>query len=195
MVIGFGNQNHISFWTLALIRLLQVSGSGGGNVSTGCNSSGTNQQVDCQRCLLNTLSNRTMSLDCNELVNSSRFISQRQYKRKLKRECPSYATMDRSKASKRSISKKSSPPSNNISNSPESEMDLKMKMVSKTTFKLREDFSANSEDELELMEIPLSPTHYQQPPTPDHEPPSPFQAERTILKVLDNLRNVRNHIV
>ena len=131
-----------------------------------------------------------MSLDCNELVNSSRFISQRQYKRKLKRECPSYATMDRSKASKRSISKKSSPPSNNISNS-ESEMDLKMKMVSKTTFKLREDFSANSEDELELMEIPLSPTHYQQPPTPDHEPPSPFQAERTILKVLDNLRNVR----
>lgn len=140
-----------------------------------------------------------MSLDCNELVNSSRFISQRQYKRKLKRECPSYATMDRSKASKRSITKKntSSPPSSNkVSSSGggeiESEMDLKMKMVSKTTFKLREaDFSANSEDELELMEIPLSPTHYQQPPTPDHEPPSPFQAERTILKVLDNLRNVR----
>ena len=139
-----------------------------------------------------------MSLDCNELVNSSRFISQRQYKRKLKRECPSYATMDRSKASKRSITKKntSSPPSSNkVSSSGggeiESEMDLKMKMVSKTTFKLREaDFSANSEDELELMEIPLSPTHYQQPPTPDHEPPSPFQAERTILKVLDNLRNV-----
>ena len=177
-----------------------MSGGGGGNVSTGgggCNS-GTNQQVDCQRCLLNTLSNRTMSLDCNELVNSSRFISQRQYKRKLKRECPSYATMDRSKASKRSITKKntSSPPSSNkVSSSGggeiESEMDLKMKMVSKTTFKLREaDFSANSEDELELMEIPLSPTHYQQPPTPDHEPPSPFQAERTILKVLDNLRNV-----
>ena len=135
-----------------------------------------------------------MSLDCNELVNSSRFISQRQYKRKLKRECPSYATMDRSKASKRSITKtisNSSSPTKSEKLEIESEMDLKMKMVSKTTFKLRgEDFSANSEDELELMEIPLSPTHYQQPPTPDHEPPSPFQAERTILKVLDNLRNV-----
>ena len=135
-----------------------------------------------------------MSLDCNELVNSSRFISQRQYKRKLKRECPSYATMDRSKASKRSITKtisnSSSPTKSEKQLEIESEMDLKMKMVSKTTFKLREDFSANSEDELELMEIPLSPTHYQQPPTPDHEPPSPFQAERTILKVLDNLRNV-----
>ncbi|XP_050525694.1 ankyrin repeat and SAM domain-containing protein 1A [Daktulosphaira vitifoliae] len=27
---------------------------------------------------------------------------------------------------------------------------------------------------------PLSPTHYVQPPTPDHPPPSPFQAERSI---------------
>ena len=101
--------------------------------------------------------------------------------------------MDRSKASKRSITKtisNSSSPTKSEKLEIESEMDLKMKMVSKTTFKLREDFSANSEDELELMEIPLSPTHYQQPPTPDHEPPSPFQAERTILKVLDNLRNV-----
>lgn len=27
---------------------------------------------------------------------------------------------------------------------------------------------------------PLSPTHYDQPPTPNHPPPSPFQAERSI---------------
>merc|ERR1712223_388076 len=42
-------------------------------------SASHSHQLDCQRCLLNTLSNRTMSLDCNELINSSRFISQRQY--------------------------------------------------------------------------------------------------------------------
>ena len=78
-------------------------------------------QPDCQRCILNTLSNRTMSLDCNELINRERFISQRQYKRKLKRDCPSYATMDRSK--KRSLEEDTENP--------------KLKMVSKTTFKLR----------------------------------------------------------
>ena len=103
--------------------------------------------------------------------------------------------MDRSKASKRSNGT-----NNGTTIKPETaESDsenLKMKMVSKTTFKLREDFTgANSEDELELMEIPLSPTHYEQPPTPDHEPPSPFEAETAILKVLDNIRNVsQNHL-
>lgn len=142
---------------------------------------------DCQRCLLSTLSNRTMSLDCNELVNSSRFISQRQYKRKLKRDCPSYATMDRAKKkNKENIS---------LEIQPDAAADLKMKMVSKTTFKLRSSEALSAQeavamDDFELMEIPLSPTHYQQPPTPDHEPPSALEAENTIVKVLDAIRMV-----
>ena len=49
----------------------------------------------CQRCLLNTMSNRTMlaSTDCG--TDNHRFISQRQYKRKLRKDCPSYATIER----------------------------------------------------------------------------------------------------
>ncbi len=137
-----------------------------------------------------------MSLDCNELVNSSRFISQRQYKRKLKRDCPSYATMNRAKASKKSTTRGQHDHENEI------EIDFmdqgipmdtssKMTMVSKTTFQLRSSEALTaSEDDFELMEIPLSPTHYRQPPTPDHEPPSALEAEMTILKVLDNIRNV-----
>ena len=90
----------------------------------------------------------------------------------------------------------------------------KMKMISKTTFKLRstvdlDDLDGsdstgiggngllktnnnNSEDlSLELMEIPLSPTNYTQPPTPPGtEPPPPFVAEMAITGVLDRLRNV-----
>ena len=70
--------------------------------------------------------------------------------------------------------------------------DMKMTMVSKTTFKLRssEALLTNSEDDFELMEIPLSPTHYDQPGTPDHEPPSALEAEKAIMAVLDNLRMV-----
>ena len=49
----------------------------------------------CQRCLLNTMSNRTLlaSTECG--ADNHRFISQRQYKRKLRKDCPSYATMER----------------------------------------------------------------------------------------------------
>ena len=48
-----------------------------------------------------------------------------------------------------------------------------------------------SEDDFELMEIPLSPTNYEQPSTPEHPPPSALEAEKAIMEVLDNLRNVR----
>ena len=41
---------------------------------------------------------------------------------------------------------------------------------------------------LELMEIPLSPTHYDGPPTPDHDPPSAWEAESAIHSVLSLLR-------
>ncbi|XP_075234156.1 ankyrin repeat and SAM domain-containing protein 1A-like [Lycorma delicatula] len=33
---------------------------------------------------------------------------------------------------------------------------------------------------LQMQNCPLSPTHYQQPPTPDHPPPSAMQAEKSI---------------
>lgn len=81
----------------------------------------------------------------------------------------------------------------------------RMKIVSKTTYKLRAfddsemDYvgQIRSKDDmsLELMEFPTSPTHYDQPPTPDHEPPSPFEAETEISRTLDQLRTVRqrNH--
>ena len=49
----------------------------------------------CQRCLLNTMSNRTMLASAECGADNHRFISQRQYKRKLRKDCPSYATMER----------------------------------------------------------------------------------------------------
>ena len=52
---------------------------------------------------------------------------------------------------------------------------------------------SNAEDlSLELMEVPLSPTNYDQPPTPPGlEPPPPLVAENEIMRVLDRLRGVR----
>ena len=46
---------------------------------------------------------------------------------------------------------------------------------------------------LELMEIPLSPTNYNQPPTPPDLPPPPsaLEAELNIMTVLDKLKDVR----
>lgn len=38
--------------------------------------------------------------------------------------------------------------------------------------------------------LPLSPTHYQQPPTPDHPPPSALQAERSIHERIRPLSQV-----
>jgi hypothetical protein len=39
--------------------------------------------------------------------------------------------------------------------------------------------------------LPLSPTHYQQPPTPDHPPPSALQAEKSIHDRIRPLSQVR----
>lgn len=78
------------------------------------------------------------------------------------------------------------------------------KIVSKTTYKLKKFNGANSEldsageenyersNGLELMEIPLSPTHYDQPPTPDHDPPSAWEAESAIHSVLSFLKSEYN---
>lgn len=41
--------------------------------------------------------------------------------------------------------------------------------------------------------LPLSPTHYQQPPTPDHPPPSALQAEKSIHDRIRPLSQVRSH--
>lgn len=40
--------------------------------------------------------------------------------------------------------------------------------------------------------LPLSPTHYQQPPTPDHPPPSALQAEKSIHDRIRPLSQVRS---
>ena len=92
-----------------------------------------------------------------------------------------------------------------------------MKMISKTTYKLRSTVDLDDLDgsdsagascgvmsngfakgnnnsgdlSLELMEVPLSPTNYNQPPTPPGlEPPPPIVAEMEIMRVLDQLRTV-----
>lgn len=139
----------------------------------------------------------------NRLLLTIRFISQRQYKRKLRRDCPSYATLQRThrRSSTKSVTKNGSEKTDDADEvSKEREaVDLegsdtlrKMKIMSKTTFKLRtfEDSEETPDLSLELMEIPLSPTHYQSPPTPDHEPPNPFEAETRIQAVIDQIRIV-----
>ncbi|XP_071745713.1 uncharacterized protein [Lepeophtheirus salmonis] len=142
---------------------------------------------DCQRCLLNSISNRTMSLDCEGFWTSSgqaRLISQRQYKRKIKRDTPGYVTLERRRGDKKT---------NKIHvNKVEDEVDgfildngLDTIKVSKTTYKLE---TQNQEpDSIELMEIPTSPTNYEQPSTPECDPPSPARAEEEISKVIEML--------
>lgn len=43
---------------------------------------------------------------------------------------------------------------------------------------------------VKLIHIPLSPTHYNQPPTPDHPPPSAIQAEKSIVDRIRPLSQV-----
>lgn len=43
---------------------------------------------------------------------------------------------------------------------------------------------------VQLVHIPLSPTHYNQPPTPDHPPPTAFQAEKSIHERIRPLSQV-----
>lgn len=58
------------------------------------------------------------------------------------------------------------------------------------------DNSQNEDDEIRdrvssrLATYPLSPTHYQQPPTPDHPPPSAHQAENFIHERIRPLSQV-----
>jgi len=47
-------------------------------------------------------------------------------------------------------------------------------------------------DDTPSADWPLSPTHYNQPPTPNHPPPSPFQAERSIHARIRPLSQVKN---
>lgn len=48
----------------------------------------------------------------------------------------------------------------------------------------------NGEIKKPLTVYPLSPTHYQQPPTPDHPPPSAMQAEKSIHERIRPLSQV-----
>ena len=145
--------------------------------------------------LLNSVSNKALAEDAS-CSSRDRYISQKQYKRKIRRESAGsqpagYATLDL-KTEKR------------LSNGHDNSRGC-TKIVSKTTYKLKKFNGAeNSEldsageenyersNGLELMEIPLSPTHYEQPPTPDHEPPSAWEAESAIHNVLSFLRNEYN---
>ncbi|XP_059079558.1 uncharacterized protein LOC131877787 [Tigriopus californicus] len=193
-------------------------GREGGGGDEASDSSSHVSSSECQRCLLNKMTNRTLSLDCDEVWLSAqqhrgRFISQRQYKRKIKREAPSYVTLERKRSGDKKTRRRgptselplletesSSANSNQQTQHTSKQQksrgrdEMKMTMVSKTTFKLRswEGSELNPIDpsdlDLELMEIPLSPTHFDQPGTPDHEPPSPFEAEREIQRVLDQIR-------
>ena len=85
-------------------------------------------------CLLSELSNKSLgegatgSAACEE----HRFISQRQYKRKLRRDC---VTLDR-RDSKKSRDKKTSRQDSKSDAENDSES-VKLKLISKTTFKLR----------------------------------------------------------
>ena len=144
----------------------------------------------CRLCLLSSLSNKSLDEGGSgqDGCEKHRIISQRQYKRKLRRDCPSYVTLDR-KNSKKSRDKNASSSSAAANSKSDAEGDLKaaqdsmkLKLISKTTFKLRSTtdltdfggggdrgFSSGGEgdvgagaDSLELMEIPLSPTNYNQ---------------------------------
>jgi len=157
--------------------------------------SDTSNLSDCQRCVLNSISNRTLSLNEDHLqtAGKERFISQKQYKRKIRRDgsgsggqISGYSTLDIRTERK-------------LTNGHDKKGSTKL--VSKTTYKLKKLNGNNSDldsageetyeksNGLELMEIPLSPTHYDQPPTPDHEPPTPWEAESAIHSVLTFLKN------
>lgn len=132
---------------------------------------------NCQACLLSSLSSRTISgLERKEASqDDERFISQRQYKRKIsrqndKRALPSYVTMERRR--KRSFDR------TEVCND-------HLTLVSKTTFKMSSDKNA------EMMEIPRSPTNYSQCSTPECDPPSPYIAEKCIQDAIDKLRTVK----
>ena len=157
--------------------------AGHGESDTGSRSS------DCQRCVLNSISNRTLSRELG--TSGDRFISQRQYKRKIRRESGregGYSTLDL--RTERKLS--------NGRNGGGERASTSTRLVSKTTYKLKRydgsDLDSAGEEKsekssMELMEVPLSPTHYEQPPTPDHDPPSAWEAESAIHAVLSFLRN------
>lgn len=51
--------------------------------------------------------------------------------------------------------------------------------------------SEDSSSSVPSTTTPLSPTNYQQPPTPDHPPPDPATAEKMILDRIRPLSQVR----
>ena len=177
----------------------------------GCSSSSSSHGGGCQRCILNSISNRSLNLDSertsgsnqgNTFTGQQRFISQRQYKRKIRKEGP------RSVSNKCStFSSRTDNVANGHSNTGNRSNKMNAVLVSKTTYRLHRnmpdsDLDSAGEDnnscdnnganngngELELMEIPLSPTHFDQPPTPEHAPPNAWEAESAIHSVLSFLK-------
>lgn len=58
------------------------------------------------------------------------------------------------------------------------------------TLKSSQESLLNGEIKRSMTNCPLSPTHYQQPPTPDHPPPSAIQAEKSIHERIRPLSQV-----
>jgi hypothetical protein len=177
----------------------------------GCSSSSSSHGGGCQRCILNSISNRSLNLDNEKTAGSNqgsnfitqqRFISQRQYKRKIRKE-GSRSVNYRSS----SLNHKTENVVNGYSHNYNRSIKMNAVLVSKTTFRLHRSMpdsdldSAgeennscdnsginNSNGDLELMEIPLSPTFFEQPPTPEHAPPTAWEAESAIHSVLSFLK-------
>lgn len=59
-----------------------------------------------------------------------------------------------------------------------------------TTFVSSAFIMVSGEDETKNCKYPMSPTHYKQPPTPDHPPPSALQAESLIYEKIRPLSQV-----
>ena len=158
------------------------------------------EAADCQRCVLNSLSNRTLAEDAGPSLAAARerYISQKQYKRKIRRESAGggggYGTLD-TRIERRLLANGHGAAAGGGGGT---------KIVSKTTYKLKKfnsgapgeaeldsagEESHSSQHGLELMEVPLSPTHYTQPPTPEHSPPSAWEAESAIHAALSFLRS------
>ena len=92
------------------------------------NHIGTSGMV-CQRCLLNNMSNRTLlaSTECG--ADNHRFISQRQYKRKLRKDCPSYATMERKGSKNKKNGEKNNQNSDNGEKDPDTDTTGKYTLI------------------------------------------------------------------
>lgn len=114
-------------------------------------------------------------------VYENMIIKQQNPKRKLRRNPEVYEEYD--------FRNNKEEPVKTSSSAPESTF------VSSAFIMIRDDYNENEDDRsvervINPKNIPLSPTHYHQPPTPDHPPPSAMQAENIIYERMRPLSQV-----